>query len=107
MTKSQLVLKTYGKQSEDIGLIADVFLDFLSDFEPEKVIDAFKKHIRTSPEFPTPSDIIKIIQNKTKDRDMPNHAIYRELCAKKRNGTDLTYSEDEYKKSYENFYLSG
>lgn len=106
LAECQLVLKTYGKQSDDLDKTVKIFIKYLADFEPEKVMNAFKSHIRTSPEFPTPSDIIKIIENKTHDRDRPNHQIYREICNKKINGEYLTSSESEYKKQYESFYLS-
>lgn len=106
LTKCSMVLKTYGKQI-DVDKFSMIFIEVLKDFKPDQVIEALKYHIANYEDFPAPVHIKNIITNKTKGRDAPNQWIYQELCHKRRAGQDLTLSEEEYKKSYERFYIEG
>lgn len=55
--------RTYGKQGSDLTALTEIFLEDLKEFEPEKVMSAITQWRRTEAEFPTPSDIRKIIEN--------------------------------------------
>lgn len=71
-----LVQRTYGKQGTDFEKQAKVFLRVLQNYEPEAVISAIKNWILKSKDFPTPADIVDVLENKpTMSAD-----IYREAC---------------------------
>jgi hypothetical protein len=55
--------RTYGKQGSDLKALTEIFLEDLKEYEPEKVMNAITQWRRTEAEFPTPSDIRKIIEN--------------------------------------------
>ena len=58
------VQKTYGGNVNDIELVIRVFIDDLSQFEPDKIIEALAKWRKEEADFPTPADIKKILSVK-------------------------------------------
>lgn len=99
-----LVQRTYGKQGSDIEKITNVFLKILSGFEPERVIDAVKEWVETSSEFPTPADILQILNPKPKFE----YAVYQRLAHKaKVDGVSMTSDEWSYLRGYERLVISG
>lgn len=52
--------------------MTNAFLAVLKHYEPKKVIQAVKEWVVKSPEFPTPSDIVAIVENRPK----LDHSIY-------------------------------
>jgi len=93
-----LVQRTYGKQGADIDKITKIFLRVLSDYEPKAVIQAIKRWLQESPEFPTPSDIVKML-NPTQKFDKELYIKY----SRQFNAGDLAdwSSGYAYMKAYE------
>lgn len=54
--------KTYGDKAEMMEYRDAMFQEILKDYALFEVKNAFIEHIRKSPELPTPSDIIKLIE---------------------------------------------
>ena len=90
------VQRTYGKQAADIQVVAKIFIDDLKDFSANEVVEAISKWRKTSPEFPTPADIINLLNPKpTFDK-----SVYLSLI--KRKGEVHRYSKEyDYIKAYE------
>jgi transcription initiation factor TFIIIB Brf1 subunit/transcription initiation factor TFIIB len=86
----------YGKKAEDFEDMAAMYLNFLKDYPVDKVRAAFERYVRNAREFPTPSDIISILEGKVK-RDP---AYYRFLIEHRKNNY-LTTQQEEYVKKYE------
>src|SRR3984885_15906300 len=59
-------LHRYGKTSDDFDGIVKTWLGFLGRYPTKAVASAFDKYIRHRREFPTPADIIAIIQSSVK-----------------------------------------
>ena len=95
--------RTYGKQATDMEKALKVFIRVLSDYEPEKVIQAIKKWLLTSPDFPTPADILNILNPQPKF----DYAVYNALNDRLKRGEKLDYSQMEYIKAYEKNALKG
>jgi hypothetical protein len=74
-----------------------MYLNFLGGYEAQEVVDAFNHYVKHKSEFPTPSDIIGIIEGRIK-RDS---AYYRKLLTKQKHSIMLA-SEAIYIKKYEN-----
>lgn len=106
LSKCLMAQRTYGKQVDDLPNIMLVFAECLSQYAQNEIQDAFSVHLRSSPDFPTPSDIIKILENKTNGRDKPNGFVYQRLVQRMRDGEQLNSSEYQYVKDYEAYYIS-
>lgn len=91
------VLNTYGKKDFDYLPVLKVFMERLGHYESEQLNAAFDKYIRNRSEFPTPSDIINVIENKPK----LDQAVYNNLLKKSRDGGFLSDSEYDYIYHYE------
>lgn len=92
------VQRTYGKQASDIQVVAKIFLADLSDYPAEKVAGALEKWRKTSPEFPTPADIIAILDNKPK----MSADVYRTMLKRfKDSGYNEFTEAGRYVKAYE------
>ena len=86
-----LVQKTYGKQASDLDKIARIFAHLFKNYEINDILKAIKKWVFTSSDFPTPRDILKILEGK---RELDAN-IYQ--SAKK-----IAYdTEGRYSKSYD------
>lgn len=90
-------LHLYGKRPEDFEGIVTVYLGFLGKYPAEKVHAAFEKYIRNRREFPTPSDIIAIIEGRIK-RDV---GVYKNLLKQRREGQFLSDDDHKYIREYE------
>lgn len=55
-------LNVYGRSAELLSGIANAFSIALADCTSEEIEAAFSRHLRESPDFPTPSCIIKKIK---------------------------------------------
>ena len=94
----QLVQRTYGKQASDLDKVAEIFARVLADYEPSAVIAAIKRWLQESPEFPTPSDIVKML-NPAKKYDKELYIKFSQQYAK---GEITEFSKGyEYMKAYE------
>jgi hypothetical protein len=90
-------LHLYGKKSDDFEGLVTVYLGFLGKYPAQKVHDAFEKYIKNRREFPTPSDIIGIIEGRVK-RDAN---VYRNLLKQRKEGVFLGDDEHRYIREYE------
>lgn len=90
------VQRTYGKQAADIQVVAKIFIDDLKDYSANEVVNAISKWRKSSPEFPTPADIIKLLDPAPKF----DKSVY--ISLNKRRGDFTQYSwEYDYLKAYE------
>lgn len=90
-------LHRYGKTSDDFNGVVKTWLSFLGGYPTQAVDAAFDKYIRHRREFPTPADIIGIIEDRVK-RD---GAYYTRLCRKIQEGAFVTDDELAYMRLYE------
>jgi hypothetical protein len=90
-------LHRYGKTSDDFDGIVKTYLNFLGSYPTQDVASAFDKYIRHRREFPTPADIIGIIEGRVK-RD---GAYYTRLCRQIQEGAFVTDDEHAYMRKYE------
>lgn len=92
--------RTYGKQAADITAVAKIFLEDLKEFSGYNVAQAIARWRKTSPEFPTPADIINLLNPKPQfDR-----AVYTAL--NKRRADLAPYSKElAYLEAYEKHIL--
>jgi hypothetical protein len=90
-------LHRYGKTSDDFDGIVKTWLGFLGGYPTQDVESAFSKYIGHRREFPTPADIIGIIEGRVK-RD---GAYYTRLCRKIQEGAFVTDDELAYMRKYE------
>lgn len=81
--------RTYGKQGQDLELLCGIFLEVLKAYKADQITRAFDKWLRTSPEFPTPADIISILEAKPKMSD----AVYRQMLKKYKDSGYNEYTE--------------
>lgn len=95
-----LVQRTYGKQGNDIDKIAQVFARVLAGYSPEATIAAIKKWLQESPEFPTPSDIIKILKANPDNATMKKNK-YTRLKTLQDNGQYLNPDEIQFLRGYD------
>ncbi len=99
------VLKIYGKKAESLEDVVKLFVFCLAEYPTKVVMHAFKIYLKRSDEFPTPSDIVKIIE--FKGRPDFNTSIYNVLQKRMASGAILTYKELEYIKDYERYMITG
>ena len=90
-------LHRYGKTADDFNGVVKTYLSFLGGYPTRAVAAAFDKYIRHRREFPTPADIIGIIEGRVK-RD---GAYYIRLCRERQEGAFLTDDEHAYMRRYE------
>lgn len=95
--------RTYGKQAGDFDKVVSVFIKVLNNYEPQKVITAIKEWILKSPEFPTPADIMGILNPQPKF----DYAVYTSLCNRLKAGDRLDFTEKNYIKAYEQNAMKG
>ena len=90
-------LHRYGKTSDDFDGIVKTWLGILGGYPTRTVAAAFEKYLRNRREFPTPADIIGIIEGRVK-RD---GAYYTRLCRKIQEGAFVDDDELAYMRLYE------
>lgn len=56
-------MKTYGKEPESLESIISLFNETMAEYPIEKVLEAMHSHAKASPEFPTPAEVIKRIED--------------------------------------------
>ena len=49
-------LHLYGKKPDQFIAVAITFLEYLSEYDGNEIIQAFEKYIKCQRDFPTPSD---------------------------------------------------
>lgn len=92
------VQRTYGKQASDLGAVVKIFLSDLNEYASPQIAEALEIWRTKSPEFPTPADIIAILDDKPK----MSVDIYRTMLKKYKDSGYNEYSEAGiYVKNYE------
>jgi hypothetical protein len=91
------VLNTYGKKDFDYLPVVKVFIERLGHYGPEKIKKAFDKYVSKRSDFPTPADIVGIIEKRIK----PDIAVYQTLIRRRKEGAWLSTDEENYLRSYE------
>jgi hypothetical protein len=91
------VQRTYGKQVSDLEAVVKVFIKVLDGYEPKEIMQAIKKWLTISPEFPTPSDILKILD----PQPIYDKTVYISIKNKLKNGEFLMQREEDYIRKYE------
>ena len=86
------VFNTYGKSTSSIANIVKYYSMALEDYTIETIKKAFLERLKSNNVFPTPSDIIHIIENNVEW----NPEAIKDLREKKRNGVQLTSYEENY-----------
>ena len=91
----------YGKKPEQLTNTIRLFKFALADYTNDQIQNAFQIYIKRNKEFPSPADIVNIIDPpKILDRD-----VYKELCRRRSNGEFMLERETKYIKEYENEYV--
>lgn len=94
--------KTYGQDPKNIKGIAKVFIRILENYPLEAITKAFMWHLRSAVDFPTPADIVHIIDPKP-IFDKPTYIAHKKWLE---NNKDAVWSLKErdaqaYCKAYE------
>lgn len=101
--KCLLVQRTYGSQGGDTQKMMAVFLGDLQGYNPEQILGAIQKWRLVSQQFPTPSDIISILNPVPKF----DYAVYSRLIKKKDGFENLNGKEWAYIRAYEKNAMEG
>lgn len=56
-------MRTYGKEPESLESIISLFYESTADYGIEEILSAMHFHAKKSPDFPTPADIISIMES--------------------------------------------
>lgn len=95
------VLNLYGNKDGKLKKIVNVFFKHLKEYDPVEIDKAFKTYIKCNSTFPTPSDIIGIIENRVK----LDSELYKNLI-RKRKDSYLSFKEENYIDKYEKQLLN-
>lgn len=96
-------LKTYGKEPEQLESVKKFFHFALADYPWERIREALAYYIKNNAEFPTPADIVQIIQRGNKPPF--DRAVYVSIT--KKHADQRTGEEWAYMREYEAFILRG
>lgn len=102
LTACAAVQRTYGKQADDIKAVAKIFLADLAGYSAQQISDAMQKWRKQAQEFPTPADIIALLDKKPK----LDGNVYGELLNKQKRGEIIGFSESEYMRKYKQAVLN-
>jgi len=96
-------LNSYGKKESSMETIIGVFEMVLIGYEANQIKEAFREHIRSSRDFPTPSEIVRLI-------DPPKEWCvekYRAIKEDIKNDKFVTQKDKNYVKEFLNRNLKG
>lgn len=96
-------LDRYGRDAQGLEVAQRLFIRVLGGYPASEVIPAFEKHVAQSRNFPTPSDIVGILEGRVK-RDA---SYYRRLLDRIKAGDFLSEDESRYLHAYERQVLDG
>lgn len=97
-------MKTYGKEPESLDSIISVFMTDLADYPTDDVMRAMTIYCRKNQEFPTPADIVTLIDNR--GRQPVSQSLYISLCKKREEQPELLMSDEwEALRRYESQFL--
>jgi len=86
--------RQYGKTQGELETLVEGFAWALADYTPEEVIHALGQHIRRSPNIPTPSEIIAIIDPPV-EPFKPDWAFYNHLRDLVKQGGAYAVTQEE------------
>lgn len=95
--------KLYGRKAEDFAAIIPVTLKMLGKYPAEKVTRAMTRWLETQKEFPTPSDIIGLIERNGK----PAYSREMYISLSKKDPEHRTDHDWKYMREYEAHQRSG
>jgi hypothetical protein len=98
-----VVQRTYGKQGADMNSMAAVFMSDLQEYPADKVVQALAQWRKQSAEFPTPADIIGLLN----PQPIWSAAVYAEISDRRKKGEILSLREEEYIKGYKKQAMKG
>lgn len=93
----------YGREPEAADNIRKAFRLALADYPVDKIMEAFRWHLKYSKEFPVPADVVIIIERGNKPPFSPS--VYTTFSRK--HPEDRTSVEWQYMRDFERFMLSG
>jgi len=100
--------KTYGQNPDRIGELVKTFNFILSDYDIDEIRKAFIQHLKYEADFPTPADIIKILDaDKVLDKSLYIKATKWLESNKNCPYTTQEHEYREYVKKYENKMMVG
>lgn len=97
------IFPLYGREPEAAANVVRAFQITLSDFGIKQITEAFRFHLRTSKEFPTPADICNIVLRGNKPPF--ERSVYVALT--KKHPEDRTPAEWQYIRDFEQFNVKG
>jgi hypothetical protein len=89
------ILKRYGDDGSTLPTKIKAFQKILAGYELEKIDAAFWKYLKTKSDFPSPADIVKILENK---KEIIMDSKYYAKILKENYPT---FEQKEYKQAYE------
>jgi hypothetical protein len=95
-----MLLRVYGLKPDQVKGLLDGFLWALEGYEAKDVGDAFHLYLKSHEAMPTPSNIIRIIEDKGGIR--MNQTVYIELKRKSREGYYMSREERAACEQFEN-----
>jgi hypothetical protein len=97
------VFPTYGKDEEQLTDALQMFNMCLHDYTAEQIKGAFLAWMKSNKQFPTPADIINLIERGNKPAF--DRAVYTSIS--KKQPEDRIDEEWEYMKDFEKFQILG
>ena len=101
------IFPLYGREPEAADNIRRAFQYALADYTRVQVTEAFYYHLRHSKEFPTPADIVAIIE-RGGNKPPFERSVYINLVQKSKNPPiDMPREEWQYIADYEKYIVTG
>lgn len=101
------IFPLYGREPEAADNIRRAFQYALADYTIEQVMEAFYYHLRHSKEFPTPADIVAIIE-RGGNKPPFERSVYVRLAQKRKDfPEDMAHEEWAYMDEYEKYIVTG
>lgn len=97
------VQRTYGKQGGDIESMTRVFVSDLKAYSSDKVVKALTDWRLKSADFPTPADIVGLLN----PQPVWSATLFNEITERRKKGDILSRREEEYLKGYKQQALKG
>lgn len=96
-------LKVYGKEAAQLESVSKLMRFALAEYSWQAIREAFAYHVKNSSEFPTPADIVQIIERGNKPPF--ERSVYTAIS--KKLPEDRDSDEWSYMRGYENWILRG
>lgn len=98
-------MKTWGKEPESLESIVSLFAEVLGEYSEDKIFWAMNQHAKRSNEFPTPADIVNLIDPAP---EKLSREVYIRLSQKaQKTPENMDSDEWKYLREYERAALEG